>query len=164
MSKPGLLIEIPGFGDREIRKVFCDYTGTLAFAGKLIPGVKDRLIRLTNFVDIHVVTSDSFGTAREQLVGIPLKLKILAGENHDAQKYEYVERLGPQHVAAFGNGNNDRLQLQAVKKAGGLAVAVDVGEGAALDAIMNAHLMVSGIVNGLDLLLDPRRCKATLRF
>ncbi len=162
--KQGLTIAIPGFGDRKINALICDYTGTLAFGGKLIPGVKRRLIRLAKFVDIHVVTSDSFGTARGQLKGIPVKLKILDGKRHDRQKRDYARKLGPRHVAAFGNGNNDRLQLAAVKKAGGLAIAIDAGEGAALDAILNAHLLVSGIVNGVDLLLNPNRCKATLRF
>src|SRR5713226_754670 len=141
MTKPGLPIEIPGFGSREIRAIFSDYTGTLAFGGKLVPGVKDRLLKLSEVVDIHVVTSDSFGTARGQLRGIPVTLKILEGENHDVQKREYVQELGPRYVAAFGNGNNDRLQLGAVKQAGGLAIAVDVGEGIALDAMMNAHLL-----------------------
>jgi soluble P-type ATPase len=164
MAKPGLAIEIPGFGDREIRAVVSDYTGTLAFAGKLVPGVKDRLFKIANVVDIHVVTSDSFGTAGDQLQGIPIALEILEGENQDVQKRDYVEKLGPRHVAAFGNGNNDRLQLRAVKEAGGLAIAVDVGEGIALDALMNAHLLISGIVNGFDLLLDPKRFEATLRF
>lgn len=157
-------MEIPGFGDREIRAIFTDYTGTLAVGGKLIPGVKGRLRKLAHLADIHVVTSDSFGTARLQLQGLPVTVTLIKGARQDVQKREYVEKLGPKHVAAFGNGNNDRLQLRAVKEAGGLAIAVDVGEGSALDAILNANLLVSGVVNALDLLLDPTRCKATLRF
>ena len=164
MHKKGLLIEIPGFENREIRRVFSDYTGTLAFDGKLIPGVKERLLQLSEILDIHVVTSDTVGLAREQLRDIPVTLKILDGQNHDDQKRKYVQKLGPKHVAAFGNGNNDRLHLKLVKEAGGLAIAIDVGEGSALDAIMNANLLIHGIVNGLDLLLQPSRCKATLRF
>jgi hypothetical protein len=51
-----------------------------------------------------------------------------------------------------------------VKEAGGLAIAVDNGEGCAIDALLNANLFIVGVVNALDLLLEVRSCKATLRF
>jgi hypothetical protein len=41
---------------------------------------------------------------------------------------------------------------------------VDNGEGCALDALLNSNLLVMGATNALDLLLEPRSCKATLRF
>jgi len=63
----------------------------------------------------------------------------------------------------FGNGRNDRLWLEEVKNGGGLAIAVDVGEGCAVEAINNAHVFISGICNALDLLLDTVRLKSTLR-
>ena len=63
MTKPGILIEIPGFGSREINTVVSDYTGTLSCGGRLVPGVKERLLELLKIVDIHVVTSDSYGKA-----------------------------------------------------------------------------------------------------
>jgi len=55
------------------------------------------------------------------------------------------------------------LWLQEVSKAGGLAIAVDVGEGCAIEALKNADIFVCGITNALDLLLDSDRAKATLR-
>jgi hypothetical protein len=54
--------------------------------------------------------------------------------------------------------------LKAVKEAGGLAVAVENGEGCALDAILNANVFVVGAVSALDLLLELIRLLATLRF
>jgi soluble P-type ATPase len=164
-GKPGILIEIPGSGDRDIRAVVSDYTGTLSFDGRLIPGVEERLRRLEKLVDVHVVSADSFGTARRQLATIPLPVHILQGDKHDQQKRDYLRNhnLNPRNVAVLGNGNNDRLLLRAVKDAKGLAVALDNGEGCALQAILNADLFVVGIVNALDLLLAPIRCKATLR-
>jgi soluble P-type ATPase len=63
----------------------------------------------------------------------------------------------------FGNGRNDRLWLAAVRDAGGLAIAVDVGEGCAVEAMMSASLFVVGIQNALDLLLDRKRIVGTLR-
>ena len=54
--------------------------------------------------------------------------------------------------------------MKVVKEAGGLAIAVENGEGCALDAILNANVFVAGAVNAFDLLLEPTRLRATLRF
>ncbi len=123
----------------------------------------DRLRRLKEVVEVHVVSSDSFGTAHQQLAAIPLKPHILKGEKHDEEKRQYVEKREPGLVAAFGNGRNDALMLKTVRDAGGLAVAVDNGEGCAVEALLNAHILIVGIANALDLLLEPTRCKAALR-
>jgi soluble P-type ATPase len=164
MKKPGVRIDIPGFGKIQINAILSDYTGTLAFSGKLVTGVKDRLHRLAELLDIHIVTADSFGTAEEELKGLPVVCRRLERENEDVQKRHYAVELNPCHVASFGNGNNDRLHLKVVKEAGGLAIAVDNGEGCALEAILNSNVFVVGAVNALDLLLEPTRLRATLRF
>jgi soluble P-type ATPase len=164
MKKPGIPIDIPGFGNVQINSILSDYTGTLSFRGKLVTGVKDRLLRLVELLDIHVVTADSFGTAAEQLAGLPIVWRKLNGENEDLQKLHYATSLDPCCLASFGNGNNDRLHLKAVKEAGGLAIAVENGEGCAFDAIVNANIFVAGAVNAFDLLLEPTRLRATLRF
>jgi soluble P-type ATPase len=67
-------------------------------------------------------------------------------------------------VVAIGNGNNDRLMLRAVKRGGGLAIAVDNGEGCAVDALMDSNILIHGAENALDLLLETPRLQATLRF
>ena len=163
MRKTGILIEIPGFGDRHICTVVSDYTGTLSCAGKLVPGVREKLTRIIELVDVRILSSDSFGTAERELAGI-VKPEVLKTGKQDAEKQNYVEKFDLRHIAAFGNGNNDRLLLKTVKEGGGLAVAVDNGEGCAIDALLNANLFIVGAVSGLNLLLEPRSCKATLRF
>jgi soluble P-type ATPase len=163
--KSGIHAEIPGLGRREIRSIVSDYSGTLSRGGRLADGVEERLLKLLEVVDVHILTSDTFGTAREELRRIPAHVMILVEEHHDIQKQEYVRsRCDPRHAAAFGNGNNDRLLLKTVKEAGGIAVAVDNGEGCATETLLNANLFISGAANALDLLLDPKRLKATLRF
>jgi len=165
VSKPGITIDIPRFGDRHIKTIVSDYTGTHSRGGQLVSGARQRLIRLAKLVDIVILTSDSFGTAKKQLKGIPHQFERLRdGKRADFQKKKLVERYDPRYVAAFGNGNNDRLMLKLVKKAGGLAIAVENGEGCAIEALLNSHLLIFGSPNALDLLLDSTRCTATLRF
>ena len=163
MAKPGIAIDIPGFGRRVIRTVISDYTGTLSRRGKLSPGVKVRLRRLLKLVDIEIITADSYGTAGRQLRGIAVP-HMLQRKRHDVEKRDFARRFALRDVAAFGNGNNDRLLLQAVRAGGGIAVAVDNGEGCAVDALSRANIFIVGAANALDLLLNPTASKATLRF
>ena len=68
-----LEIDIPGFGAVRLRHLVSDFTGTLSFNGKLIPGVKERLNKIADSLSIHVLTSDTFGTANSQLKDIKCK-------------------------------------------------------------------------------------------
>ena len=68
--------------------------------------------------------------------------------------------LGAENIVALGNGNNDRRMLKAAK----VGIAVSEGEGCAVDALMAANIHVTRAVDALDLLLQPQRLKATLRF
>jgi soluble P-type ATPase len=166
MSKRGIDIDIPGFGRLHINVLCSDYTGTLSQSGNLVRGVRERLCELSQSLDVHVVTSDTRKTARTQLRGVPVMLQDeIPADRHDEYKRDYLEKLGVDlnQIVVFGNGRNDRLWLKAVRDAGGLAIAVDVGEGCAVEAITNAHLFISGITNALDLLLDAKRLIGTLR-
>jgi len=153
-------LEIPGFGNVKLEHVVTDFTGTLSFNGKLIPGVKEKLNDLAQLLTIHVLTSDTFGTARAELSDVKCDVHVLEGEFHDLQKEEYVERLGTTSVVAFGNGNNDRKMLRVAR----IGIAVTEGEGSAVDILMAADVHVTGIINGLDLLLNTKRLTATLRY
>jgi soluble P-type ATPase len=155
-----LEIEIPGFGSVKLQHLVSDYTGTLSHNGNLVPGVEERLKQISEFMDIHVLTSDTFGTAESELKGLPCKLKVLEGEYHDLQKEEYVDRLGASSVVAFGNGNNDRKMLRVAK----IGVAVTGREGSAVDILMAGEVYITDINMGLELLLNPKRLKATLRY
>jgi soluble P-type ATPase len=158
-------LAIPGFGPLEIRHVVSDYTGTHSFQGAVRGSIKALLTRLAELVEVHIVTVDTFGTARRELEQLPIQLHFLEDATGlDEQKRQFVLQYDPKHVAAFGNGNTDRLFLKSVRDAGGLAVAVDNGEGCAIDTMLNANIFVHGSEQALELLLEPTRCKATLRF
>jgi soluble P-type ATPase len=158
-------VTIPGFGPLEINRVVTDYTGTHSFKGRVRRSVRARLARFARLVEVHVLTIDTFGTVSRELARLPIKLHFLKdGRRNDKEKQRFVLKYGPKHVAAFGNGRIDRLLLKTVRDAGGLAVAVDNGEGCALEAILNANVFVHGSEQALDLLFEPNSCKATLRF
>ena len=153
-------IDIPGFGTVKLQHLVSDFTGTLSFNGKLIPGVREKLNELAGSVTVHILTSDTFGTAVSELKGVNCQTHILKGEFHDLQKEEYIEKLGATSVVAFGNGNNDRKMLRVAR----IGIAVTEREGSAVDILMAGDLHVTGIMNGLDLLLNTKRLKATLRY
>jgi soluble P-type ATPase len=167
MAKSGIRIDIPGFGNLHVQALCSDYTGTLSHGGKLIDGVEERLCRLSQKLDIHVVTSDTRKTARAQLRGVPLAAleDEIPTERHDEYKRDYLTKLGFRlnQIVVLGNGRNDRLWLKEVRDGGGLAIAVDAGEGCAIEAMTNAHIFVVGIISALDLLLDEKRLVGTLR-
>ncbi len=153
-------IDIPGFGMVRLEHLVSDFTGTLSVDGILIPKIEARLNKLSETLKVHILTADTFGKAQEALKGINCEVHILTGESHDLQKEKYVNGLGPEKVVALGNGKNDRKMLKAVR----VGIAVTEGEGCAVDAIMAADIHVRAALDGLDLLLNTRRCKATLRY
>ena len=152
--------DIPGFGPVALAYLVSDFTGTVSVGGKLLPGVKEALNRIAGTLDIHFLTADTFGAARVELEGVDCEIHILSGEAHDAQKAAYIEKLGTEKVVALGNGNNDRRMLREAR----IGIAVSEGEGCAVDAITSADIHVKRAMDALDLLLDTRRLKATLRF
>ncbi len=155
-----LEVDIPGFGGIELEYLVSDFTGTLSVNGKLIDGVEERFERISEDLKIYVLTADTFGRAREELKGLPCEVILLSGSEQDVQKEEFVKKLGPERVVAIGNGNNDRRMLKFAK----LGIAVIEGEGCSLDALLSANVVVRNINDGLDLLLNPKRLIATLRF
>jgi len=153
-------LEIPGFGAVKLKHLVSDFTGTLSFNGTLISGVKEKMNEIADHLTVHVLTSDSFGSAKAELKDVKCDVHVLEGEYHDLQKEEYIEKLGATSVVAFGNGNNDRKMLRVAR----IGIAVTEGEGCAVDILMAGDVHIAGINNGLDLLLNPKRLKATLRY
>ena len=155
-----LEVDIPGFGPVRLRHLVSDFTGTLSVDGKLVPGVKELLNKVSESLEVHVLTADTFGKARSELEGVKCVVHILEGDNYDVQKEEYVDKLGAECVVAFGNGNNDRRMLKAAR----VGVAVCLKEGCSVDAASSANILVTSATDALELLLNEKRLMATLRF
>jgi len=154
-----LEIEIPGFGHVRLEHLVSDFTGTLSVDGRLLPGVKELLNNAARLVKLHVLTADTFGTARMALDGVECILTVLSGEVLDMQKERYVRDLRAEHVIAIGNGNNDRKMLAAAR----IGVALIEGEGCSVNALSSAEIVVRSINEALGLLFNTDRLKATLR-
>jgi soluble P-type ATPase len=124
-----------------------------------MPGVKEKLNELARKLKIHVLTSDTFGRAREELQGINCIVHVLGGEDHTAQKENYVKGLDAERVAALGNGNNDSRMLRAAK----LGIVVCLREGCSRKTFCASQIFVASPIDAIDLLLFPKRLIATLR-
>lgn len=153
-------IKIAGFGDLRLEYLVLDFNGTLAVDGRLTRGVRARLNALSNDIRIYILTADTFGRARKELKGINCELRILKGGRMDLQKENFVKKLGASHTVGIGNGRNDRRML----KRAALGVLVIGKEGYSADAMSNADVGVISIIDGLDLLLRPKRLVATLKL
>lgn len=152
-------IEIPGFKKLQLKYLVMDYNGTLAIDGKLIEGVENRLYALADHLEIHVITADTFGLVKTYLENFPIQLKIITSTEQGKQKWQYVRQLGSGQVVAIGNGRNDRLMLKEAK----LGIATIQAEGAAIETIQSADIVVNHINDALDLLREKLRLTATLR-
>jgi soluble P-type ATPase len=152
-------LQIPGRETIRIEHLVVDYNGTMAVGGEPLPGCLERLQRLAESVEVHVVTADTFGTVATHVDEPAFKLEILPLERQDEAKASYARELGLRTTAAIGNGANDARMLNEVA----LGLAVVQTEGAAGAAIQNADVVFTHINDALDALLDPKRLVATLR-
>jgi len=154
-----LTIDIPGHGPLNLSHLILDYNGTIACDGHILPGVKERLADLSTSLSIHVLTADTFGSVRKALTGVVCRVEVILQKDQAEAKLEYVKRLGLDNCVCMGNGRNDKLML----KNAALGVAVVQAEGGAVDAVLASDIVVTDILNALDLLRHPLRLTATLR-
>jgi soluble P-type ATPase len=152
-------IDIPGYRTLTLDHLVLDFNGTLAVDGHLAEGVRERLTALSEQLDVHVLTADTFGRVSGEMAEIPCRVSILSPEAQDHAKRAYVEELGADRVAAMGNGRNDRRMLAAAA----LGVAVLLEEGVSVETLTAADVACRGIVSALDLLTHPLRLVASLR-
>lgn len=143
-----------------LTRLILDYNGTLACDGVILPGVAERLIILSNHLEIHIVTADTCGSVLDQVADLPAQLAVILPTNQAQAKANYLDSLGPANSVAIGNGRNDALMF----KQAALGIAVVQTEGAATEALLAADVVTPRIIDALDLLLHPDRLKATLRL
>jgi len=149
-------IAIPGRPPLELEHLLLDVNGTLTDRGELIDGVADKLGRLGETLEAHLLSADTFGSLADVASALGVRsTTVLDGE----EKLALVRELGPERCAAIGNGANDARMLAEAA----LGIVVIGGEGAASAAIQAADVVCASIGAALDLLLDQQALAATLR-
>ena len=152
-------LTIPGRGELRIQHLVTDVNGTLAVDGQLIEGLVKRIGGLRDRLAIHMITADTHkrqATLDQQLA---LTATRLERGNEAAQKAEFVRSLGAERVVAIGQGANDAAML----KEAALGICVMSKEGAAVETLLAADILVPDIFSAFDLLDKPLRIIATLR-
>lgn len=154
-----MTIDIPGYRTLHLKNLLLDYNGTIAVDGSIPQDVRHRLCQLSEHFDIYVLTADTHGTAAQMCDGLPLTIRTFPKGSALDAKHQILKELGPDSCAAIGNGRNDmKMCLDAA-----LSIAVIGPEGAYGKLAAQSDICVSSIVDGLDLLLKPRRLIASLR-
>src|SRR5512136_1978284 len=152
-------IDIPGWGNMELKNLVLDLNGTLVVDGKIPPEVKKKISALAGRVKIYVLTADTQGTAAEEIREMKVELTKVEGEGSKGGKFDFLKSLDLENTVAMGNGNNDELIL----KEAALGIAILGDEGISVTALKQADIMVKNISDAFDLFLKPKRLMATLR-
>jgi soluble P-type ATPase len=153
------MIEIPNFKTLNITDIVCDYNGTIAKDGIVLPEVKELFEQLSKQYKIHVITADTFGSVHEQLKDYGVTVKVLSSDNHTQEKAQYIDFLEANSCVSLGNGNNDKDML--LTSAVGIAILGD--EGCSKDALFSADIICKNITEALSTLIYTKRLIATLR-
>lgn len=151
-------IDIPEVKRITLVHALFDMNGTLSLDGHVAESTREKLVQLAEHLTIHVATADTFGTAASMFAQCPVTLTRLAGAAV-VQKRDLLRKIGSDVTVAIGNGNNDVAMLREAA----LAICVIGPEGAALQTLNAAHILVTSFNDAIDLLLNPKRVVATLR-
>ena len=153
-------LTIPGRGDLRIEHLVTDVNGTLAVDGMLIDGLVRRIASLRDRISVRMITADTHGRqfSIDQQLGLAA-VRLDPGMNEAEQKAEFVRGLGADRVVAIVQGANDAAML----KQAALGICVMSKEGAAVETLLAADIVVPDIFAALDLLEKPLRILATLR-
>ncbi len=158
-KKTMIEIEISKKKRLQISCLVLDYNGTIACDGVLFGGVDNLIRKLSENLEIHVLTADTQGSVVAQVGHLPCIVHKIPEGSEDLSKNEYVRNLGSSKTACIGNGRNDRLMLRD----SAIGIAVIGKEGASRDALEGADIIVTSIIDALELFLSPLRLKATVR-
>jgi P-type E1-E2 ATPase len=152
-------LNIPGIGVLELEHLVSDVNGTLAVDGQLHEGLPRIIYTLSDRLRIHLLTADTHG--RQEAIDRRLNLqaiRIKPGQEAQ-QKAEYVQQLGAERVAAIGQGANDAAML----KSAAIGICILSAEGAAVETLQAADLVMPDIYSALELFEKPLRLVASLR-
>ncbi|EJO5346275.1 HAD hydrolase family protein [Clostridium botulinum] len=154
-----IFIEIPGRDNINIKNIVFDYNGTVAEDGIMSLDIKENLKKISNKLNIYIITADTYGNVKKQCEGLPLSVETFPKGNATFYKRNFVEKLGPEETMVVGNGMND---IEMFKSAI-LSVAVIGAEGCAGKLITQSDIVVDKIEKVFSMIQNTNRIVATLR-
>lgn len=153
-----LTVKIPGREELVLNHLVLDYNGTIAEDGAIIAGIAERLEVLSKQLSICVITADTHGTAAARCAHLPLEVKTFPTVQVGSIKAAEVRKLSGG-VCCIGNGFND-IQMS---DAADLSICVIGKEGCCGALLSHCDVVVTSILDALDLLIRSDRLRATLR-
>ena len=79
-------VEIPGRVEYEIENAVFDYNGTVAVNGDMSENTQENLKKLSEFVNIYILTADTYGTVKKKCEDLPVSVEVFP--THDAADYK----------------------------------------------------------------------------
>ncbi len=153
-------MDIPGWGKLKLKNLVLDFNGTIAKDGKLIEGVEPLLRQINDCgIALYIITADTNGTVKKECSELPAEVLVYKNIDVATNKMKLVQQLGAEHTATIGNGRNDAKMF----KESVLSIAVIGKEGTCTATAMQADILVTDILNALELFTHINRLKATLR-
>lgn len=154
-----LEVNIPSYKTVYIENVVFDYNGTVAAGGRLIDGIKEKLVDISRLVNLYIITADTFGTVGENFKDVDVEVKIISKDNGADDKLNFIKKLGADRTIAVGNGNNDELML----KESIIGVCVIGEEGLATKALLASDIVLRDVKDLFEMITNKDRIIATLR-
>ncbi len=152
-------VSVPGWGDLDIEYLVVDYNGTCAFDGKIKENVKEMLDKVSRYIKVFIITSDTYGNIDTEGNTIGFSIIKVGKEGSGAEKAKIIRELGPEKIVAIGNGSNDVLMMREAA----LGIGVIGEEGCSKEVLKEADFVVKNVTDALSILMHPERIVATLR-
>lgn len=154
-----LEIKVPGRRTFRLHFLVLDVNGTIALDGESNKEVVARIKELKSLLAPCIITAGTQGNLGKIQKTLGIEIHRITPSREAEQKQEFVKNLGVHKTISIGNGANDALMLRN----SAIGITVIGPEGAAVEALLAADIVVTDINNALDLLAKPKRLIATLR-
>lgn len=151
-------IQRPGQEPLEIEFILLDFDGTLASDRRIHPKARDKINLLSKRTKIYILMKGEEESAEETLRKVNAEIVHFIEGEASQGKLNLLRQLQAFRTVAIGNGADDASMIEEA----GFGICVISKEGAAVEAMQKADLVVSNILDALDFLLKPLRQKATL--
>jgi len=148
---------IPEVGVLEIKTIVLDLNGTLAVNGKIIKGVKNLLTKIKKLgIKIILFTGDARGNAYDLCKNLDIEFKKAINQK---EKEKFFLELDTEKTAAIGNARIDNGKFKHAK----LSIATLQEEGIHTGILKYVDIIVPSIIDALNLFIDEKIMKATMR-